>query len=88
VRAVIAALRDAGRFFLRITGAANPAETVLGNASQVRTRFTGLEIFNQSRALRTRRRGLNRLGASGRVNRAQAPVPSGRLKVPILPKPG
>jgi hypothetical protein len=88
VRAVIAALRDAGRTFLGIMGAANPAETVLGNASQVRARFDGFEIFNQSRGLRTRRRGLNRLGASGRVNRAEAPVSSGRLQVPVLPKPG
>ena len=39
-------LRNAAIGFLRITGATNIAETVRRNASQVRTLFTKLGIFN------------------------------------------
>jgi len=44
---IMAALRNAAVGFLRITGATNIAETVRQNASQVRTLFTKLGIFNE-----------------------------------------
>jgi hypothetical protein len=47
----MAALRNTAIGFLRITGATSIAETVRGNASQVRTLFTRLGVFNESRAL-------------------------------------
>lgn len=43
---IMAALRNAAIGFLRITGATNIAETVRRNASQVRTLFASLGIFN------------------------------------------
>jgi hypothetical protein len=43
---IIAALRKAAVGFLRITGATNIAEAIRCNASQVRTLFTKLGIFN------------------------------------------
>ena len=43
---IMAAVRNAAIGFLRITGATNIAETVRRNASQVRTLFTRLGIFN------------------------------------------
>ena len=43
---IMAALRNAAVGFLRSTGAANIAETVRRNASQVQTLFTRLGIFN------------------------------------------
>jgi hypothetical protein len=43
---VMAALRNAAIGFLRITGAVNIAEILRRNASQVRTLFTRLGIFN------------------------------------------
>ena len=44
---LMAALRNAAVGFLRITGAKNIADTVRRNASQVRTFFTKLGIFNE-----------------------------------------
>ena len=43
---IMAALRNAAIGFLRTTGATNIAEAVRRNASQVRTLFTKLGIFN------------------------------------------
>lgn len=43
---IMAALRNAAIGFLRTTGATNIAETVRRNASQVRTLFARLGIFN------------------------------------------
>ena len=43
---IMAALRNAAIGFLRTTGATNIAETVRRNASQVRTLFVRLGIFN------------------------------------------
>jgi predicted transposase YbfD/YdcC len=43
---IMAALRNAAIGFLRLTGATNIAETLRRNASQVRTLFARLGIFN------------------------------------------
>ena len=43
---IMAALRNAAIGLLRLTGATNIAETVRRNASQVRTLFASLGIFN------------------------------------------
>ncbi len=43
---IMAAVRNAAIGLLRITGATNIAETIRRNASQVRTLFTRLGIFN------------------------------------------
>jgi hypothetical protein len=61
-----------------INGATNIAEPSASTLPQVSGVDTGIGISKEPRAPSTCRRGLNRVGASGRLKRMEGPVSTGR----------